>query len=268
MRGGVGGQGPRGGQGARDEEPRSVSQLGFLSKDQSGGAVSAQTRWHVWGLDSIGSDTAVFPIGASTLSSAQRIAAGQVIGALPQYFEKATRITRLGFRTNGTTGVDPLAQARIGVWKSGVLGSGILSGMDGSPFPSDRIGQTANFDLIPGGVGANRIFDSQQSIVVQAGSYAWAGIIWDAVARANNHGIMGLRRNALYPIHGWTLDPTSPTTLGQDAITFSVGFAIPHAYTGIEDLPNPMTQAGALLLDQGAFDAVNIPAIFYCREDA
>ena len=176
MRGGVGGQGDRGGQGAKDDEPGSVSFLGFQSKDQGGAGADDSTRYHLWGLHG---HSGVTPLQAQTCDLFQGQGAGQMAYALPMYFERAVRIRRLGTRTNGAVGTAGTPLIRIGIYANGTLGASPAA-VAGSPYPGARMCQTDPINLMPGGVGANRRIEGLVDCVIQARSYVWAVIVFNA----------------------------------------------------------------------------------------
>ena len=257
LRGGLGGLGTRGGLGSIDApDSPSVSLRGFRAQDQGGAYVAATTRVNIAGLNSI---CGAEPMVAMSVAGIAGGATGQMLVVVPEYFEVAGTITRLVTRTNGTIGSAGVPKLKMGVWSTGELGgSGALAG---SFYPDRRRGQSGDLALLP---GANRLLESIVSISVAAKTYMWFGLVVNAAAAANAHTIPGIRRNALYPIHGYTFDATTPTTIAQDALTFSVGWRHAVTYVSSDDLPDPFPQSAPVALADGAaIDTFNIPAIGY-----
>lgn len=264
LRGGLAGLGARGGLGAKDgDEPAgSVSLRGFRSKDQGGAFSNGATRVHIAGLHVVGEAdlAALSPLPCQNIQGG---GSGEMLILIPEYFERGGWIRRLVTRTNGGTGSDGTPLLKMGVWTSGTLGSGTLSG---TPYPDERMAQSSDLALLPGG---NRLLETVVAAPVDPGTYVWFGLVVNADAAANAHVIWGLRRNALYPIHGFTCNVGGPTTIAQDSLSFSVGFRHAITYETSEDLPNPCpSSAPALLNAGGAVDTINLPAIGYGFEEA
>ncbi len=259
LRGGLAGLGGRGGLGALDPVAAPpIYWTGLLSQDQGGAFAAASTRVHFAGLHAGSGAQAL--VGQTT-NLFQSVGAGQMAYAIPQFFPRAGRITRLVTRTNGTTGNAGTPRLKMGVYTSGVLGGSSV--FAGSPYPADRQAQSSDLNLGGGGVGpANLLLESLINVNVDAGTYRWFVVVWNAQAVTNQHAILGLARYALAPIHGYSLDATTPTTIDQDALTFGVGFRHAITYVTSDDLPNPFPQTSPASLTGGAtVSVVNVPAI-------
>lgn len=255
LRGGLGALGARGGQGAIDGDSASVSLRGLRAKDQGGAFAAGSTRLHIAGLNA-SSGAAV--LAAMLVDAVPGGGSGQMLIAVPEYFPRACRINRLGTRSNGTIGSAGTPRLKMGIWRDGTLGgSGVFAG---SPYPGARVAQSADLALLP---GANRELVTEIApVAVDAGTYLWFGWVVNADAAANQHTVWGLRRNALYPILGYTFDVGGPSSVADDSLTFGVGFRHAITYVTTNDLPDPFPQSSPVALTAGAaVDTINIPAI-------
>jgi hypothetical protein len=65
------------------------------------------------------------------------------------------------------------------------------------------------------------------------------------------------------------MDIAGGTTIGQDSLTFAVGWRHAMTYTGIEDMPDPAPQSALVLLADGAaIDSLNLPAVGFTFQPA
>lgn len=230
----------------------------FRHQDPGGAHVAAQTRTHWAGLHNFGATaTGVNWITNANTNQMQSVGTGQMAYAIPDCFEHDLVVKRLITRTNGRSGVAG-GHMKMGVYANTSI---TVSGISFAHFPGAKLGESGNLAFPP--VLANSLLEtSGLTISLSAGVRYW--FVW-TISDAGVTGQYAMpvyNSGALYPILGFTMDATTPTTIANDNDTGGVGWRHAITYTGTEALPDPFpTSAPAILLGDPAAGLANIPAV-------
>lgn len=238
-----------------------VSFRGFRVNDPGGAFVNATTRVNLAGAqnNSIAGYFGPNPTGAMVGN-----ATGQMLYAIPEYFDRDVLINRLLTRTNGQTGVvGALPKVKMGIYAEGVRTTGPLAG---TSYPGALLASSSNLLISSGNMVLE---DVSLSCPIEAGTRVF--FVWvcnaDAVAAAAAGFIMPVYRvGVLSPPLGWLMDPsTGGASTGITADTLTVGCTWRHAvtYTGSEALPDPFPQSAPVAqvdVDNG------VPCVFFGQQ--
>lgn len=227
-----------------------VSFRSFRSVDQGGPYVAGQTRVHIAGLNAINAGSGLAAMLSSDIPGG---AAGQMLVAIPEFFDEAGTVARLVGRTNGAIGIGADPRFKYGVYADGQMAAGIFAR---TPFPGALLAQSDN-EVVAG----NGLFETLLSLDVEDGEQLWFTFVANPTGGTNGYTIPGLRCSSLYPISGYTYNVTLPTTIAEDALTYGVGWRHAFAYTLTEDLPDPFPQSAPVLLQGATHDAIVVPAL-------